>query len=106
MKENITKTQKIISIIAVIPPLLYGAMYLPIWNGKELIYYGISFSLIFQVIFFLLALINICLIFYKKKMIAKHIFYILIFLSSSILCFYGIFFIEKLLDIPLFPPQD
>ncbi len=106
MKENTNKRQKIISVLAVVFPLLYGVMYLPVWNGKELrIYNTVNlFALLFQGVCFIIAVIR-AKKFFLNKVSFNSIDYLIMTVSVLLLCFIGFFFTENLLGIPPIPPQ-
>ncbi|MCM1227506.1 MAG: hypothetical protein NC320_08815 [Clostridium sp.] len=105
MGKQIKLFKKIMAIISLIIPLLYFSMYLPIWNGKEI--HRISFFIDFiQIIAFVVAGMNLYFIFIKKRMLNQIVFILSTIISAVLLCFFGIFFIENLMGIPPFPPQN
>lgn len=106
MKEKTNTRQKFTSVLAAVFPLLYGVMYLPIWNGKELqIYNTVNlFTLLFQGVCFIIAAVRVKNIFLNKVSF-NFIDYLIMPVSILLLCFVGFFFIENLLGIPPIPPQ-
>ena len=98
MANKVTYAIKIKAIIALAMPLLYFLMFLPIWNGNELKIIPIDVIDIIQIASLLIAVINLYLVFVKKDV--KNV------ISALLTCFFGVFFVEKLMGIPLFPPQD
>ena len=106
MKIPIKKSTKIVAFLSLLAPILYLTMYLPIWDGKELPQRSLNIADYIQIISFILALIDIYLLFFKKKNIKQTVFIISFFISTALLLFFGIFFVENLMGIPPFPPQD
>ena len=108
---QITKGRWIFLIFALLVPLLYFSMYLPIWNGKELI---LSNSGTPGIIFF--AFQSICFVFVILCLsVAKlrngdgclltSIGAFLFLASLALTCFTGYFFVLELLGLPSFPAQ-
>lgn len=97
---------KIKAFISFIIPLLYYTMFLPIWNGKEFQINTIDIVDIIQIAAFILSVINLYLIFIKKKILNQTLFTVFTVISAFLLCFYGFFFVENLMGIPPIPPQD
>lgn len=106
VQKNVPDITKMRIILSIILPLSFYIMYLPIWNGYE--FHKSSFDIldIIQIIAFVLAVINCYCTVFKKRVINQTIFIISMVISAILLCFFGIFFIENLMGIPLFPPQD
>ena len=97
---------KIKALIAFVMPILYYLMFLPVWNGNEFKITKIDIIDIIQIASFVIAVINLFLIFVKKDVKNQTIFTVVMVISAFLTCFFGIFFVEKLIGIPLFPPQD
>lgn len=115
MNAKTNTFHKITAVLAVLIPILYVSMYLPIWNFHT---YGIPINIftkislpeiIFQSLCFVIAGIRAFSIFRWKNSrfnsVFGFVFYPLMFLSGILLMFYGIFFAEGLLGIPVFPMQ-
>ena len=98
-------------ILSLVVPLLYFSMYLPIWNGKELVLAnsgtpGIIFF-VFQCICFMFTISRLfvtkirgednCLL----TCVETGIFVT----SLALTCFVGYFFVLELLGLPSFPAQ-
>ena len=106
MNKQIKISVKIIAILSLIIPLLYCVMFLPIWNGKELTKVSFNFIDFIQIIAFVSAAINTYFVFYKKLVKNQIIFVLIMFVSATLFCLLFIFFVENLVGMPLFPPQD
>ena len=106
MANKVTYAIKIKAIIALAMPLLYFLMFLPIWNGNELKIIPIDVIDIIQIASLLIAVINLYLVFVKKDVKNQTFFTVVMVISALLTCFFGVFFVEKLMGIPLFPPQD
>ena len=106
MANKVTYAIKIKAIIALAMPLLYFLMFLPIWNGNELKIIPIDVIDIIQIASLLIAVINLYLVFVKKDVKNQTFFTVVMGISALLTCFFGVFFVEKLMGIPLFPPQD
>ena len=111
MNDNIKKESKgkyAFSIMAIIVPLLYFLMYLPVWGEKGLVNGNMLTTLLlaFEVIAFLIAVINLLLIRKRKRKTAFSVVFILTsLLSFSIFCFVAYFFTLELSGIEWFPAQ-
>ena len=97
---------KIVALTGFVMPSLYFLMFLPIWNGNELTMTPIDVFDIIQTACLIAAAVNLFLTFIKKDSRHQSIFTVVMIISACITCFFGIFFVEKLMGIPLFPPQD
>lgn len=106
MANKVTYAIKIKAIIALAMPLLYFLMFLPIWNGNELMIIPIDVIDIIQIASLLIAVINLFLVFVKKDVKNQTFFTVVMVISALLACFFGVFFVEKLMGIPLFPPKD
>lgn len=106
MEKQIKLSFKIKAFISFIIPLLYYSMFLPIWNGKEVTINTIGIVDIIQIVSFISAVINLYLIFIKKKILNQTVFTVITVLSAFFLCFLAFYFIESLIGIPPIPPQD
>ena len=106
MVNQVKVSVKIKALIALAMPILYYLMFLPIWNGNEFKINKIDFIDIIQIVSVIIALINLFLIFVKKDVKKQTIFTMVMVVSAFLTCFFGIFFVEKLMGIPLFPPQN
>lgn len=108
MKEKTNAWQIAAAVLAVIFPLLYGMMYLQIWNGRELRIYNQTslFILFFQGICLAVAVIRAIQLFFGLGSKLGYFYYLMCFLSGVILLFVGIFFWERIFDIPIFPPKS
>lgn len=106
MYKQIKTITKIKGSISLIIPFLWLSMFLPVWNGKGLIWKSFNIFDFIQIIAFVLAAINIYYLFVKKIQKNQVVFDIALFVSASLLFFFGIFFIENLMGIPPIPPQD
>lgn len=104
--QNQKVSIKIKAFISFIIPLLYYSMFLPIWNGKEFQINTIVIVNIIQIVAFILAVINLYLVFIKKKKSNQIVFTVFTVISAFLLCFFGFFFVENLMGIPPIPPQD
>ena len=103
-RQCMKKGTKIKAIIALVFPLLYGFMCLPIWNGRELP--SGSIGVWISGICFLLAIVNFYLVFVKKTVKVRVLFDAMMIVSVLLTCLVGIFFVEGLMGIPLFLPQS
>ena len=106
MVNQVKVSIKIKAFIAFVMPILYYLMFLPVWNGNEFKITKIDIIDIIQIASFVIAVINLFLIFAKKDVKNQTIFTVVMVVSAFLTCFFGIFFVEKLMGIPLFPPQD
>ena len=106
MVNKVEVSIKIKALIALAMPVLYYLMFLPVWNGNEFKINNIDIIDIIQIASFIIAVINLFLISVKKDVKNQTIFSVVMAVSAFITCFFGIFFVEKLMGIPLFPPQD
>lgn len=106
MVNQVKVSIKIKALIAFVMPILYYLMFLPVWNGNEFKITKIDIIDIIQIASFVIAVINLFLIFVKKDVKNQTIFTVVMVISAFLTCFFGIFFVEKLMGIPLFPPQD
>ena len=106
MVNQVKVSIKIKAFIAFVMPILYYLMFLPVWNGNEFKITKIDIIDIIQIASFVIAVINLFLIFVKKDVKNQTIFTVVMVISAFLTCFFGIFFVEKLMSIPLFPPQD
>lgn len=108
MKRISVYGRKIKYITSLIVPLIYGAMYVPVWHGNELVICNIIslLFLIIQAICFVLAIINLHGIFRGKKILSPVICNFAMLISVTLFCFAGIFFVEQLAGAPVFPPQN
>ena len=102
-RQCMKKGTKIKAIIALVFPLLYGFMCLPIWNGRELPIGSIGVWI--SGICFLLAIVNLYFVFVKKIEKVQLFFDIVMILSVLLTCLAVIFFVEGFMGIPSFPPQ-
>ena len=108
---KVTKGRWAFLILAVLVPLFYFSMYLPIWNGKELILAnsgtpGIIFF-IFQSICLVFAILCLSVAKFRSEdhclMTGVGVF--LFIASLALTCFAGYFFTLELLGLPSFPAQ-
>ena len=106
MVNQVKVSIKIKALITFVMPILYYLMFLPVWNGNEFKITKIDIIDIIQIASFVIAVINLFLIFVKKDVKNQTIFTVVMVISAFLTCFFGIFFVEKLMGIPLFPPQD
>ena len=106
MVNQVKVSIKIKALIAFVMPILYYLMFLPVWNGNEFKITKIDIIDIIQIASFIIAVINLFLIFVKKDVKNQTIFTVVMVISAFLTCFFGVFFVEKLMGIPLFPPQD
>lgn len=108
MKEKPSAMQIVTAILAVIFPLLYGTMYLQIWNGRELRIYNQTclFILFFQGICLAAAVLRAIKLFFGLEIKLGYFYNLMCFLSGAVLLLVGTFFWERMLDIPLFPPKS
>lgn len=104
-----TPGQWIYLIVSLISPLLWLSMYLPIWNGKEILLEGV-FPIglfVFQCICLVLAVLQ--LLFEKcrnsNSCLLNTVFFVSSLSSLVLTCFYGFLFVLVLFDIPWFPAQ-
>ena len=106
MVNKVKVSIKIKALIALAMPVLYYLMFLPVWNGNEFKINNIDIIDIIQIASFIIAVINLFLISVKKDVKNQTIFSVVMAVSAFFTCFFGIFFVEKLMGIPLFPLQD
>lgn len=106
MVNQVKLSIKIKALIAFVMPLLYYLMFLPVWNGSEFKITTIDIIDVIQIVSLIIAVINLFLIFIKKDVKNQVLFNVIMVISAFLTCFFGIFFVEKLMGIPLFPPQD
>jgi len=105
--QNQVKTSvKIKALIALAMPILYFLMFLPVWNGNEIKIDKTIIINIIQIACFIIAAINLFLIFVRKEVKNQTVFTAVMVVSVILTCFFGIFFVEKLMGIPLLPPQN
>ena len=101
--------QGIILFLSIIAPSLYILMYLPIWNGKELLLYNVLATILFVFQSISLGLAILQLLFVKLRNSDSCLLTLvfgLFFISSLLLsCFGGYIFIMELFGIPWFPAQ-
>ncbi len=105
MEKQIYNSIKIISVISMLFPLLYALMYLPIWNGKNLVIYYSLVPFLIQVIAFALAGINSYNIIFKRRLLPQFAFIVSTIISVLLLGFVGYFFVLNLMGLPTIPPQ-
>ena len=96
--------------LSLLPPVLYLAMYLPIWNGKQLHLTGDSLLVISLFILQCAALISsltrfVFLLRKKSFGTLSVISFLLTLASVFFLCFVGFFFVLELCGVPWFPAQ-
>ena len=101
MVNEVKVSIKIKALIALAMPVLYYLMFLPVWNGNEFKINNIDIIDIIQIASFIIALISVW-----KDVKNQTIFSVVRAVSAFFTCFFGIFFVEKLMGIPLFPLQD
>ena len=101
--------QGIILFLSIIAPSLYILMYLPIWNGKELLLYGVLATILFVFQCISLGLAILQLLFVKLRNSDSCLLTVvfgLFFISSLLLtCFVGFIFTLELFNSPWFPAQ-
>ncbi len=96
-------------ILSLISPLLFLSMYLPIWNGKEILLEGV-FPIglfVFQCICLALAVLQILFANFRNSnsCLLNMVFFVSSLGSLVLTCFYGFLFVLVLFDIPWFPAQ-
>ena len=101
--------QGIILFLSIIAPSLYILMYLPLWNGKELLLYGVLPTILFVFQCISLGLAILQLLFVKLRnsdSCLLTLVFSLFFISSLLLtCFVGFIFTLELFNIQWFPAQ-
>jgi len=101
--------QGIILFLSIIAPSLYILMYLPIWNGKELLLYSVLATILFVFQCISLGLAILRLLFVKLRISDSCLLTLvfgLFFISSLLLtCFVGFIFTLELFNIQWFPAQ-
>lgn len=99
--------RRFFAILSLIAPLLYLAMYLPVWNGSELIMSSpLTVGLaVFQLFCAAAALLRLILRSKIGRFVAA-LFHTLSAISVILTCFFGFFFVLTLLGIPWFPSQN
>ena len=99
-------------VLSLLPPMLYLAMYLPIWKGKQLYLTGDSLLVIALFVLQCAALISSLtgFIFLLRKKESSGtlsvISFLLTFASVLFLCFVGFFFVLELCGVPWFLAQQ
>ena len=107
---KVTKGRWAFLILSVIIPLLYLSMFLPVWNGKELLLTNSgalgTALFIFQCICLAFAFLRLCWNKIRNKdgwlNVAAACFFII---SLVITLFVGYFFVLELFNVPWFPAQ-
>jgi len=100
----------IFSILSLIVPLVYLSMYLPVWNGKELILANSGPGIVFfsfQCICLMFAVVCLCFEKIRNSDGCLLIFISAFLFAASLLLtlFTGFFFVLELLSVPWFPAQ-
>ena len=102
--------EQLFLLISIIAPLLYLLMYLPIWNGKELVLSDMITMVlfVFQCVSAILATVHLFLHINAKKVCGtvSGILNCVAIFSIILTCFLGFIFTLELLNIPWFPEQD
>lgn len=106
-----TRGHWVFPILSLVVPLLYLSMYLPIWNGKDLLLTNSGTPgivlFIFQCISLVFAVLRLC---FTKLRNEDSCFLTLVsaslFIASLVLTlFTGFFFMLELFNVPWFPAQ-
>ena len=108
---KIIRGRLVFLILSIIIPFLYLSMYLPIWNGKELVLansgkLGIVFF-VFQCICLLYAILCLCFnkIRNSNSCLLSFVSFFFFITSLVITVFFGYIFILELLNVSWFPAQ-
>ena len=98
-------------ILSLLVPILYLSMYVPIWNGKEILLAnsGTFGIILFVVQWVCLAFAVVCLCCAKLRtadscllnLVAAFLFVA----SLTLTCFFGFFFLLEVFNVPWFPAQ-
>ena len=95
--------------IAIIFPLLYFMMYVPIWGSNTLTLTSITVIIlfIFQLVAACMAVLRIVFLLCQRSLsgVVEIIFNIIAVLSVLLTCFAGFVFTLELLGVPWFPAQ-
>ena len=107
--KKATLGMRIFFAVSLGAPLLYLLMYVPIWNGKELLLTDSIAIMIFalQCLALLSAVAHLCFRLFKKEypQFFSVVSVLLTLVSVGFLCFVGYLFVLELFNVPWFPAQ-